>query len=119
MWLLVGNKTRVKRLADGREGRRFCSGCSAIVTFHECDVTDKVSAFFVELFDHTRRGMVGLGCGEPLPSEESSAPRPPAAPADAAPRAPSSKLTGERKKVTDADKDAMLAELKRKMKKDG
>lgn len=123
MWLLKGNARRVR---GGREGRRYCPECEEITTFVECDLTDKLKLFYVlEVMQATSRQMVCTECAEAIdmetffgaPDKTIPAPytRPPDLPRPAAP----SRLTGEKKKVSEAEKEEMLRALKQKMGKRG
>jgi hypothetical protein len=123
MWLIGGSKTKTRKVKDGRTGQRFCGDCRRVVVFHEHDVTDKIHAFFVELFEHTQRRMVCSECGEDHDVEEffAAAIAAPAAKA-ALPRPSPARLAEPAKRAAppkkpDADVDEMLAALKRKMAK--
>jgi hypothetical protein len=117
MWFIGGSKTRTRLVADGRSLRYFCEECKALVVFREHDVTDKLSAFFVELFETTQRRMVCGECGEDHDVEElfAAARVKPAAAAQLPHPAPVKRL--ESKKEPDADVDEMLAALKHRMAK--
>jgi predicted RNA-binding Zn-ribbon protein involved in translation (DUF1610 family) len=110
MWLLFGNKTKVRPVPGGRTIERRCDECRQVRRFVECDVADEVSLFAVSLFDMEHRRMVCPECGEdfevpPAPAAQPSKPvtSPPTASAPQ-PRTPS-----------DGDLDKMLADLKKKM----
>jgi hypothetical protein len=49
VWMLFGNKTRVRPVPGGRELERYCPDCKTVRTFQECDVADNVSATDSEL----------------------------------------------------------------------
>lgn len=117
MWLVLGNKTRARRVDGGREGRRFCPDCNAIAAFVECDVTDKVDLFFVEVLHHTMRRMVCLECGTDLGIEEFFLKESSRAPAKVTHQnsSPKSRSVAVRRTIGDAEKEEMLAALKRKM----
>ena len=55
--IIFGGKSRWKQVKEGRQGRRFCPECEAIRTFVECDVTDKLQLFFVEVGLIRSRGL--------------------------------------------------------------
>lgn len=105
MWLVFGNRTKVRPVPGGIERDQACPRCRVVRRFVECDVADQVSVFFVPLIDAVTRRLVCTTCGEDLevpasarpPSSASSPPPPP-------PRAASA-----------ADVDAKLAALKKKM----
>ena len=105
MWMLFGNKTRVRPVAGGREIERYCPECKTVRTYQECDVADQVSVFFVEVADMTSRRMVCPECGEDdeMPPEEAAKP---------APRAPAPE---PRRGPTDGELETMLADLKAKL----
>ena len=106
MWLVLGNKTKAQSVPGGRTLDRHCPGCRTTRTFVECDVKDSVSAFFVTVFEATQRRLVCLDCGEDVGLEEA-----PAAPTTPRPATPAP----ARPTPSDAEKDAMLAALKKKM----
>lgn len=124
MWLIGGSKTTARRVKNGRSARRRCEECNAVAVFDEHEVTDKVNAFFVELFKTTQLRMVCSECGADrdvdellaTPAPADAAPTRKAALPGAAPPPPPAKRA-ELPKKPDADVDEMLAALKRKMAK--
>jgi hypothetical protein len=109
MWLLFGNKTRVRPVPDGRAIERHCDGCNQVRRFVECDVADEVSLFAVSVLDMESRRMVCPECGEDFEVPAALAPAsrpasPPRAEGASSPRGPS-----------EGDLDKMLADLKKKM----
>ncbi len=98
MWILLGNKTKVQKVPEGRVVERHCRPCGTVCTYVECDVRDEVSAFFVQVFAATQRRLVCLECGEDVALDE---PAPAAAPA--------------RQRVDGARAEDLLAALKKKM----
>jgi predicted RNA-binding Zn-ribbon protein involved in translation (DUF1610 family) len=116
VFLFGGKKTKATPVKGGRSGARVCEGCRATVTFYECEVTDKVHAFFVELFEATTRRMVCPECGEDHDVEEFfEAARRQASLARPAPqRAPApSRSASSREREAEIDEE--LAALKRKI----
>lgn len=112
MWLLFGNRTKARPIQGGREENRYCPSCGATSRFIECDVTDKIHVFFINLLDLTQRRMVCNTCGEDLDVAD-AAPRTPTPVVSARPAARPPKL------VSETEKDRMLAELKAKMRREG
>lgn len=93
MWILVGSKTRVRRIPDGRVVRRRCEDCDAVTDWAECDMMDRIELFFVSMLDTKSRRYVCLECGDDVhpddvapPTSRRAAPLP--APRAAAPPAP-------------------------------
>jgi hypothetical protein len=109
MWLLLGGKTSWKQVPGGRVASRWCAPCGAVTTYVECDVRDRVSAFFVTFVDATQRRMICVECHEDVSIEEAFPPAVAPAPRAPAPRAPAAAPT------VAPDADALLAALKRKM----
>jgi hypothetical protein len=106
MWMLFGNKTHVRPVEDGRTVERYCDECKKVQTLVECDVKDRVTVLFVEVGDMEMRRMVCRACGEDydLPEAEAAARPLPVATRPAPPPA-----------KTESELDAMLADLKKKM----
>ena len=115
MWFIGGSKTRTRKVKGGRSIRCFCASCKAVVVFHEHDITDKINAFFIELFETTQRRMVCGECGEDHDVEELLAAAGPAPASTAALPGPAPAKRAELSKKPDADVDEMLAALKRRM----
>src|SRR5258708_37694482 len=118
MWLIGGSKTTARKVKDGRSVQRFCAECKAVTVFREYEVTDKINAFFVELFATTQRRLICDECGADHDVDELLAtPAPGAAtkPAKAALPGPAPARRAELPKKPDADVDEMLAALKRKL----
>ncbi len=109
MWILLGNKTKASRVAGGRSIDRYCTTCGTMRTYVECDVKDSISAFFVTVFEGTQRRLVCLDCGDDV-GLEPAATRTSSAGAES-PRS----RTQPRPPVSETEKDAMLAALKKKM----
>jgi hypothetical protein len=107
VWLIGGSKTKCRVVEDGRAVERFCKVCEAESTFRECEVTDKVHAFFVEFVETKTRRMVCAKCGDDHDVEEERSPP--------SQRAPAKRPA--RKEPSEAEVDDMLAELKRRMKR--
>jgi hypothetical protein len=113
MWTIFGNRTKARQIKGGREETRHCPGCGTTSRYIECDVTDKVHVFFIDLVELTQRRMVCSSCGEDAEIDDSAqrtttpaiAAHPPAAP--------------PRKPPSETEKDRMLAELKAKMRREG
>ncbi len=102
MWLVFGNRTKVRPVPGGMERDQACTSCRATRRFVECDVADQVSLFFVPVLDAVSRRLVCTTCGEdlelPARAATASAPEaPPPRPAKA------------------VDVDAKLAALKKRM----
>src|SRR4051812_35882112 len=74
MWLIGGSKTTARKVKDGRSVQRFCAECKAVSVFREYEVTDKVNAFFVELFATTQRRLICDECGADHDVDELLAP---------------------------------------------
>jgi hypothetical protein len=116
MFLFGGKKTKFRPVKGGRSGARACKECQATVTFHECEVTDKVHVFFVELFEAKTRRMVCSECGEDhdvdeffeAARQEGSSARPEPRKAPASSRSASSR-------AQEAEIDDELAALKRRI----
>jgi hypothetical protein len=111
MWILFGNKTRVRPVPGGMALERHCDECNQVRRFVECDVADKVSVFFVSLFDMKNRRLVCPECGDdhevpPASAARASSSTPPPAAARRAAPAP---------RASDRDVEKMLANLKKKM----
>ena len=51
MWLVFGNRTKVRPVSGGVEREQPCPRCGAVRRFVECDVADQVSLFFVPVVD--------------------------------------------------------------------
>ena len=118
MWILGGSKTTARKVKDGRSVRRFCEACKAVTAFQEYEVTDKLSAFFVELFATTQRRLICDECGADHDVDELLATPAPAAaakPAKAALPGPAPAKRAELPKKPELDVDAELAALKRKL----
>jgi hypothetical protein len=120
MWLIGGSKTTARKVKDGRSLRRFCADCKAVAVFQEYEVTDKLNAFFVELFATTQRRLICDECGadhdvDELLATAAAGPAGPAAKAALSGAAPAKRA--ELPEKPDADVDEMLAALKRKMAK--
>jgi hypothetical protein len=107
MWLIVGGRTKVKRIEGGRELKRHCEECKKVTTFAECDMLDRLEVFFVSLLDVTSRRLVCMTCGEDVDIEA-----PASAPASA--RAPA-ELPPKRLRADDPEIDDMLAALKKRI----
>jgi hypothetical protein len=108
MWLAIGKKTRMKQVAGGRSVEQHCASCGRVTNYVECEVEDKLTAYFVEVVGMTQRRMVCVECERDVALDEAPAPAP--SPARAKVMAPAPKPA-----ISEADKDAMLAALKRKM----
>lgn len=106
MWMLYGNKTHVRPVENGRTLERYCDECERVQTLVECDVKDRVTVFFVEVADMEMRRMVCRECGEDYDLPEAEAP---ARPVPVAPRSAPAPAK------TESELDAMLADLKKKM----
>jgi hypothetical protein len=108
MWMLFGNKTRVRPVSGGREIERYCPECKTVRKFQECDVADNVSVFFVSVVDMKSRRMVCPECGEDdeMPPD-----------ADAKPPASTTRPPPPKPAATDSDLEKMLADLKQRMRK--
>jgi hypothetical protein len=123
MWLIGGSKTTARKVKDGRSISRLCADCNVVADFHEYEVTDKVNAFFVELFATTQRRLICDECGadhdvdELLATAASAPAAKPALAAKAVLPGPAPAKRGEVPKNADADVDEMLAALKRKIAK--
>lgn len=96
MWILVGSKTRVRRIPDGRVVRRRCEDCDAVTEWAECDMLDRIELFFISMLDTKSRRFVCLQCGDdvhpddvppPTSRRTPSLPAAPPASARALPRA--------------------------------
>lgn len=103
MWLLLGNKSKARRVDGGREADLRCDECERVTRFVECDIKDKVSVFFVELGSMSSRRMVCTECGEDV--EMDTAAPPPTASLPVVTRQP----------ISEKDIDKKLKELKKKM----
>lgn len=117
MWLIGGSKTKIRPVKGGRVAERHCEDCRKRVSFRECDVTDKLHAYFIELWETSQRRMVCVECGEDYDVDEffaSLRPRSAEAPRAALPSPPSRPALP---KADDPDIDEMLAALKRKLNK--
>jgi hypothetical protein len=112
MWLFGGTKSKMRPVAGGRVGKRYCEGCKAVVTFRECTIADQVHLFFVSLLDTESRRMVCPECSQDHDVDEFFAAEPISAPPKS--RAPE-KPPASRRKSTDAEIDAELAALKRRI----
>jgi hypothetical protein len=64
VWILVGGRTRVKRIPDGRSLRRHCDTCEEVTEWAECLVLDRVEVFSISLLDTKSRCLVCMECGE-------------------------------------------------------
>jgi hypothetical protein len=106
MWMLFGNKTHVRPVENGQTVERYCDECKKVQTLVECDVKDRVTVFFVEVGDMEMRRMVCRDCGEDYDLPEVEAP---ARPVPVAPRSAPPPVK------TESELDAMLADLKKKM----
>jgi hypothetical protein len=116
VFFLGGKKTKFIRVPGGRSGARACKGCHATVTFYECEVTDKVHAFFVELFETRTRRMVCPECSEDHDVEEFfEAARRQASAAPPAPKGAPAASRSSSSRELEAEIDAELAALKRKI----
>jgi hypothetical protein len=104
MWLLFGNKTRVRPVEGGRSVERYCDECKSVQKLVECEVEDRFTLFAVSLADMKSSRMVCSECGEDydLPPVEATG-----RPVPLATRPPPAKTEGEL--------DEMLAALKKKM----
>jgi hypothetical protein len=111
MWILFGNRTRVRPVRDGRAIERHCSECKQVRRFVECDVADKVSVFFVPVFDMTSRRMVCPECGDDcdVPSDAEARPA-----NSAGPTRPASSASPP-PRPSESDLEKMLADLKEKL----
>jgi hypothetical protein len=98
----------MKPVPGGREVSRPCGPCGISTTHVECDVRDRVSAFFVQFLETTQRRMVCVECGEDLALEEAVAP----APATASPQEPAA---APAPRAPQPHVDDLLAALKKKM----
>jgi len=108
MWIPLGSKTRMKPVPGGCVVSRPCRPCGTTTTYVECDVRDRVSAFFVQVLETTQRRMVCVECGEDLAIEAAVAP----ATATASPRQPAA---APAPRATQPHVDDLLAALKKKM----
>ena len=108
MWIVLGNKTQVKQVPGGRVVSRPCRPCGKSTTHVECDVRDRVSAFFVQILETTQRRMVCVECGEDLAIEDAVAP----IAATASPRRPAA---ASAQRAPQPHVDDLLAALKKKM----
>jgi hypothetical protein len=109
MWLVFGAGSKKKPVKGGMELARWCARCGATRTFIECEIEDKVDVFFVSLFEGTSRRLVCCECGEDVELPASGV-TPPAAAAKTKP-APATRGV-----LSEKEKDALLAALKKKMK---
>ncbi|NOU30187.1 MAG: hypothetical protein HOO96_19970 [Polyangiaceae bacterium] len=108
MWIIFGNRTRAKPVEGGLRVKRYCAECEAATTWQECEVKDRVHVFFVDLFSMKQRRLVCTDCGEDVDLDEArTAPKP-----KPAPRA----LTAKEVKAKNADIEAELAALKKRLK---
>ncbi len=114
MWLVFGAKSRSKRVAGGREVERPCTKCERATRWVECEVKDDYKAFFVKVASTTVRRMVCVECGEDADLDEMLE-----MPATPAPAARSKTEPAPRRAPTEAEKDAMLKALKKKMQREG
>ena len=117
MWLIGGSKTTARKVKDGRSVRRLCADCNVVADFQEYEVTDKVNAFFIDLFFTTQRRLICDECGADHHVDELLASAP-AAKAVTAAKPAKAALLGKREepsKKPDADVDEMLAALKSKI----
>ena len=124
MWLIFGGKTNVKQIPSGRTGRRLCTGYKEVTTFSECDVTDRFELFFLEVAQTTLRRMVCLRCGQDEDLEAFLGPpgrradtNTPAHTDTPAHKPPASGPMRRSAPVSEAEKEAMLAALKARMKR--
>ena len=121
MWIIIGAKTKAKVVEGGRAADGRCDACKADVRFRECDVKDTYRAFFVDLFDTTQRRMVCNTCGEDHDVDEFFKVRAVSGPPSSKALPP--KSSGHRpvvepkrdKRQVDAEIDAELAALKRRI----
>jgi uncharacterized Zn finger protein (UPF0148 family) len=110
MWILFGNKTRVRPVAGGQTVERHCAECKQVRKFVECEVADKVSVFFVPLFDMKNRRMVCPECGDDHEVSSTANPRERKSPSPPPAASPST-----RHRPSDGDLEKMLADLKKKL----
>ena len=108
MWVVFGNRTKVRPVPGGIDRQQPCPACRAERRFVECDVADQVSVFFMPVIDHTTRRLVCTECGEDL--EVPAAPRSVQSPPGPA-RAPEP----ARPAITDKELEKRLAALKKQM----
>ena len=108
MWILFGNKTRVRPVAGGRAIDRRCAECAQVRRFVECDVADQVSLFFVPAFEMKNRRMVCPECGEDceVPQDQDARPSRSVGPV---------KNTSPPAVPSESQLEKMLADLKKKM----
>lgn len=113
MWVLFGSKTKAKPVPGGHEVQKRCRKCQKVTQHIECDITDALHVFFIELADSTQRRMVCTGCGEDSDVEQQ--PKTKAA-SQAPPRQPDPATARGAK---DGDVDSKLTELKERMRREG
>src|SRR3954466_15762678 len=104
MWLVFGNRTKVRPIPGGIDREQPCPTCRTSRRFRECDVADQVSVFFVPVLDATTRRLVCTECGEDLDVPEAAA-KPKVSVPPTQPAAPP---------VTDKELDKRLAALKKR-----
>lgn len=108
MWMIFGNRAKVRLIEGGRAEERRCPRCKATRPFVECDVADELHLYFVPVLRGTMRRMVCTVCGEDVEpgARDQRATRGKAEPAD-----PSRSPTPP----TEKELEGQLAALKRKM----
>src|SRR5262245_55777953 len=79
MWILFGNKTRVRPVPGGQTVERHCDDGNEVRRLVGGDVADKVSLFFVPLFDMKTRRLVCRECGDDVEVRGGGEGRPPSA----------------------------------------
>ncbi len=90
--------------------KRYCAECEAATTWQECEVTDRVHVFFVDLFSMKQRRLVCTDCGEDVDVEDARAKA--KQKEKPAPR----ELSAKEVKAKNADIEAELAALKKRLK---
>jgi hypothetical protein len=74
-WILLGGRTRARRIPGGRSVSRRCEACDDVTVWVECDVLDRIEVFLVPLLDTRTRRFVCLECGDDLDPADLGVPR--------------------------------------------
>jgi hypothetical protein len=104
--VLWGIGSRRGQVPGGKSEQRFCADCEKQTRFVECNVTDSLHVFFVELGGVRQQRMICCECGQDQPVELDGKPVG-AAPKTAAPT--------PKARASDKELSRRLAELKKKM----
>ena len=115
MWILFGGRTKAQPIQGGREEQRPCEKCGTITRHIECDLTDKVHVFFIDLLSATQRRLVCVRCGDDveMPEEHATSAKPRGPAKAALPWSP------ERRALSEKEEDRRLEELKARMRREG